>query len=154
MALPNIRRYAYSLTANFADAEDLLQSLVERLLKTSIPTDAHSLAWMLTVCRNLWINELRKRKVSAAYLEQLLDDSEPTIPLEEEVQKQIVLEDIQHTLLALSVQQREVLSLVIMSGLSYAETANVMNVPVGTVMSRLSRARQALAHAIKCESGD
>lgn len=153
-ALPNIRRYAYSLTANTADADDLLQSLVERLLKTSIPSDANSMAWMLRVCRNLWINELRKRKVSSVYLEQILDSSEPNLPLEEEVQQQIVFEDIQDKLLTLSVQQREVLSLVIMSGLSYAETATVMGAPVGTVMSRLSRARQALTQAIKCDAGE
>ena len=54
----------------------------------------------------------------------------------------------------LSVQQREVLSLVIVSGLSYAETAEVMSVPIGTVMSRLARARQALAQSISSGSGD
>ena len=153
-ALPNIRRYAFSLTANAADADDLLQSLVERLLKTSIPSDINSLAWMLKICRNLWIDELRKRQVSAKYLGQLLDSSEPTENLENSVQKQIALDDIQNAMFALSVQQREVLSLVIVSGLSYAETAKVMNVPIGTVMSRLARARQALAQTISSGSGD
>lgn len=153
-ALPNIRRYARSLTANAADADDLLQSLVERLLKKSIPSDTNSLAWMLKVCRNLWIDELRKRQVSTKYLGQLLDSSEPVLPLEDDLQTHITLEEIQNLIFTLSVQQREVLSLVVMSGLSYAETANVMNVPIGTVMSRLARARQALALAISSESGD
>lgn len=153
-ALPNIRRYAYSLTANAADADDLLQSLVERLLKTSIPSDTNSLAWMLRVCRNLWIDECRKRQVSAKYIDGLLETSESTGFLEDGIESKVVLEDIHKVLFTLSMQQREVLSLVIISGLTYAETANVMNVPVGTVMSRLARARQALAQAISSGSGD
>ena len=57
--LPVIRRFAYSLTGNMADADDLLQSTIEKILTKPVPEDVALLAWSYRVCRNLWIDEYR-----------------------------------------------------------------------------------------------
>jgi len=151
-ALPNIRRFAYSLTGNGADADDLVQSLVERLLKTSIPLDANPLAWMLRVCRNIWIDEVRKRQTSDRYTHEIHQTAESNITMETgliaEAEQQQILEAIKR----LPLKQREVLCLVTISGLAYADAAGILDIPVGTVMSRLARARDAIAKAINLES--
>ncbi len=148
-ALPTIRRYAYSLTANSTDADDLLQSLVERLLKQSIPSDVQPLPWMLKVCRNMWVDELRKRKVKHQYLDALVSETEGPPTLEQSISEQDSQDSVLGALSKLSPAHREVMSLVVVSGLSYAEAAEVLDVPVGTIMSRIARARHALSNILK-----
>ncbi len=65
--LGGLRRFCYSLTGNNADADDLLQSTVERLLQKGMPEDAHAAKWSYRVCKNVWIDELRSRDVRQRY---------------------------------------------------------------------------------------
>lgn len=142
--LPNIRRFALSQAGNVADADDLLQSTVERLLARGLPDDAGVLPWSLKVCRNLWIDELRSRKVRREASKDPAVMGEQTLHGEEQVLGEMTLEEVQRALFSMPEDQRSVLELVAVEGYSYKEAAAVLDVPIGTVMSRLARARTAL----------
>lgn len=142
--LPNIRRFALSLTGNMADADDLLQSTVERLLTKGWPESAELVAWCLKVCRNLWIDEVRSRKVRHDASDDPAVIGEQVLEGEQQVHGEMALQEVQSALWELPEAQREVLELVAVEGYSYKEAAAVLEVPIGTVMSRLTRARTAL----------
>jgi RNA polymerase sigma factor (sigma-70 family) len=144
-ALPRVRRFARSLSGSTHDGDDLLQSTVERVLARGVPDDVDLLKWMFRVCRNLWIDEVRSREVrrSAAASPELTD--EPAVSGEAVAFGEIMLREVDRAMAALPGEQREVLALVTVEGLSYREAATVLGIPIGTVMSRLARARAALA---------
>lgn len=143
--LPRLRRFAISLTGNAADADDLLQMVVERILKRGMPEGAHMLKWGFRICRNLWIDELRARKVRQhiAVEEMNVDiwgeDGEQT------AMAKLTLQEVDKALGTLPNDQRAAICLVSIEGLSYVEAADTLEVPVGTIMSRVSRARRTLA---------
>lgn len=142
--LDSLRRFAYSLTNDMHDADDLVQVVVERLLAKSIPEAAKPLPWMFTVCKNAWIDEIRSRQVRATDDEiepDQLAASEQHNSLEQAAQKQ----DLHEAIESLPDAYRIVIRLIIISGLSYAETAETLDIPIGTVMSRVARAREKLA---------
>ncbi len=143
--LPNIRRFAYSLTSNMADADDLLQSTVERVLERGLPEDVPLLPWCIRICRNLWIDEVRSRKVRSEAATEPAVIGERILMGEQQVLGEISLGEVQDALRAMTEDQRAVLELVAIEGFSYKEAAEVLDVPVGTVMSRLARARSTLA---------
>ena len=143
--LPNIRRFAVSLAGNIADADDLLQSTVERVLDRGVPDDAPLLAWCLRVCRNLWIDEVRSRKVRMEASTDPAVIGEQVLPGEAKVIGEMALEEVQLALAGMTEDHRSVLELVAVEGYSYKEAAAVLDVPIGTVMSRLARARSTLA---------
>jgi RNA polymerase sigma-70 factor (ECF subfamily) len=143
--LPNLRRFALSLTGKLADADDLLQSTVERLLERGLPGDAELLPWSLKVCRNLWIDEVRSLKVRRNATRDPSLGADEVFPGEEQVIGEISLREVQDALADMPEDQRSVLELVAVEGYSYREAAEVLKVPIGTVMSRLARARTALS---------
>ena len=139
--LPQLRRYARALTGDRAWADDLVQDTAERALArwTAFRPDTNLRAWLLTILRHLYIDQLRVRREIAVD-----DESAPWRNLEAphgEVDG-LVLRDVQRALYYLPVEQREVLLLVGVEELTYQEAASALGVPVGTVMSRLSRARE------------
>lgn len=142
--LPNIRRFAAGLTGNLADADDLLQSTVERLLQKGLPDDAEVLPWCLRVCRNLWIDEVRSRKVRSEASREPAVIGEQVLQGEDQVLGEMTLAEVQQVLQSMSDDQRAVLELIAVEGYSYKEAAAVLEVPIGTVMSRLARARTTL----------
>jgi RNA polymerase sigma factor (sigma-70 family) len=147
-ALPRVRRFARSLTGNPHDADDLLQSTVERVLERNVPEGTEVLKWMFRVCRNLWIDELRYREVRGRTATGDLPDPEGSADPsagEAAIIGTLYLEQVEAAMAGLSGEQRAVLSLVAIEGLSYREAAEVLEIPIGTVMSRLARARGALA---------
>lgn len=152
--LPILRRYAFSLTANPADADDLLQSLIERLLKTSIPAEATPLAWMIKVCRNMWIDEIRKRQVQQQYAHTQMIEGDALKNLENVVNDELQATLLNQAISKLPEPQRDVLTIIVSSGMSYADAADILNVPIGTVMSRVSRARQALRDMLMSDQGE
>jgi RNA polymerase sigma-70 factor (ECF subfamily) len=143
--LPNLRRFALSLTGSMADADDLLQSTVERLLERGLPADAEVLPWSLRVCRNLWIDELRHRKVQREASDQIAAGSDASVCGEQQVLGELTLAEVQQVLASMPDEQCAVLELVAVEGYAYKEAAAVLGIPIGTVMSRLARARSALA---------
>ncbi|RQH07513.1 sigma-70 family RNA polymerase sigma factor [Paraburkholderia dinghuensis] len=141
--LAPLRRYARSLTGDVAWADDLVQDAAERALSrwNSFRPDSNLRAWLLTILRHLYIDQLRGRREITVD-----DESAPWRTLEAprgEVDG-LELRDLQRALYLLPVAQREVLLLVCVEELSYQEASAVLGVPSGTVMSRLSRAREHL----------
>ncbi|MES2822564.1 MAG: RNA polymerase sigma factor [Pseudomonadota bacterium] len=147
--MPAIRRFAYSLTGSSQDADDLLQNTVERVLSRGVPDDVELVKWAFRVCRNLWIDEYRARKVrrNDADVAALLD--EQTIDGEKIICDQITLQQVNNAMAKLPDDQRSILALVAVQGMSYKEVAETLSIPIGTVMSRLARARIALSQYLK-----
>lgn len=142
--VPALRRYAYSLTGSMADADDLLQTTVERLLTRPIPEDTALQAWAFRICRNVWIDEHRKRQTrEQAVNDPLLQESEHKG--DEHMEKQLTLRKVHDAMQNLKDEQREIIGLIAIEGHSYKQVSEAMKIPVGTVMSRLARARAALS---------
>jgi RNA polymerase sigma-70 factor (ECF subfamily) len=149
--LPNIRRFALSLTGSMADADDLLQATVERMLDRGLPDDVALLPYSLKTCRNLWIDEIRSRKVrqaAAASGDPLLSGNTTTCG-EQQALGEIALREVQAVLAEMPEEQRSVLELVAAEGFSYRQAAEVLGIPIGTVMSRLARGRALLVERLK-----
>ncbi|MDP4651068.1 MAG: RNA polymerase sigma factor [Haliea sp.] len=142
--LGSLRRFCLSLSGASADADDLLQMTVERILEKGMPDDADAAKWAYRVCRNAWIDELRSREVRQRYPLQMAWDTEEAPSAEEDAAVERALEAVSTALDALPPEQRMALSLVAVEGKSYAEAADILEVPVGTIMSRVARARAQL----------
>ena len=146
--LPALRRYAWSMTHSVHDADDLLQGTVERLLRKGVPEGVELARWAFTVCRNLWIDEYRSRKTwQTADLDPDLTDA-GQIDGEKDVQTQMQLKQVMAAMQQLPVEQQLVLNMVSVQGLSYQDVADSLEIPVGTVMSRLARARGKLTEIL------
>jgi RNA polymerase sigma-70 factor (ECF subfamily) len=142
---PRLRRYAYGLTRSVADADDLLQASLERLLSRPMPEDAMLEKWAVTVCRNLWFDELRSRRVRREAGKELAEAPTAVVSTEQTAIASMELKRVQAAIDKLPEDQRDVLALVAIGGMAYSDAAEILAVPVGTVMSRLARARAALA---------
>ena len=139
--LPQLRRYARALTGDSAWADDLVQDTAERALArwAAFRPNSNLRAWLLTILRHLYIDQLRARREITVD-----EESAPWRNLEAPagVVDGLVLRDLQRALYCLPLEQREVLLLVCVEELTYQEASVALSVPVGTVMSRLSRARE------------
>lgn len=138
--IPQLRRYARALVGNQATADDLVQDTLERALrKFSLWIPGTNLrAWLFSVMHNVHVNQVRARHDH----DPLEDDLEIPVPANQE--GGLHLRDLSQALQALPLEQREVLLLVGLEGMRYEEVAETLGVPVGTVMSRLSRGRERL----------
>lgn len=140
--LPRLRRYARALTGDRHTADDLVQDTLERgWAKLALWRPGSRLdAWLLTIMHNVFVNQIRSRPPAAEPLDEMVAE-----PSTRAVQgDQLEVRDVQAALDQLPPEQREVLLLVTLEEYSYAETASLLDVPIGTVMSRLSRAREKL----------
>lgn len=146
--MPMVRRYAYALTGSGSDADDLLQNTMERVLTRGVPNEATLSKWVFRVCRNLWIDDYRARKVRniASHDPELIDTQ--IVDGEKAILAQISLQEVNVAMATLSDEQRAILALVALQGLSYKEVAETLSIPLGTVMSRLARARVALSQSM------
>jgi RNA polymerase sigma-70 factor (ECF subfamily) len=143
--LGGLRKFCLSLTGSAADADDLLQITVERILDKGMPADAHVAKWAYRVCKNAWIDELRSREVRQRYPHSVASNEGDHSPSAEQLasgERQV--EAVAAALEQLPVEQRLSLSLVAIEGKTYAEAAEILEVPVGTIMSRIARARKQL----------
>lgn len=139
--IPRLRRYARALTGDRNLADDLVQDTLERALdKWQLWRKGNLRAWLFTVMHNVYINQLQARP-PLVYLD---DSTLPDLPVRPRQQDNLDLRDLDRALARLPAEQREVLLLVSLEDLSYEDTARVLGIPVGTVMSRLSRARDRL----------
>jgi len=150
--LPELRAYARSVSDTSDQADDLVQDAIERTLRADKPPLKldELRPWMFRVIRNLNFDELRKKKVRQEYSQthsRLLVDLAQGNDHANDVL-------IRMTFDQLAAPHREVLFLVDVMGMKYAEAAEVMNVPQGTVMSRISRARRALIEAMQADQKD
>lgn len=144
--VPKMRRFALSLTGNAADGDDLVQAACEKALRNrdQFQEGTRMDSWMYRIIQTIWLDDLRKRKVRGPATDPAdieISDEGKAASLPE---ARITLNRVAAAMATLPEPQRAVLSLVAIEGLSYKEAADVLEVPVGTVMSRLSRAREAL----------
>ena len=146
--LPRLKRFCLSLTSDPTDADDLLQITVERLLEKGMPADAHVAKWAHRVCRNLWIDEIRSRDVRNRYA-QSESVSEGAGTTAANTDESVQLDRVEVAMQKLPPEQRAALVKVAVEGCSYAEAATVLEVPIGTIMSRVARARKALAEDLE-----
>jgi RNA polymerase sigma-70 factor, ECF subfamily len=139
--LPQLRRYARALTGDRAWADDLVQDATERALNRakSFHAGTNLRAWLFTIMRNIYIDQLRGKR-DIAVDDEIAPWRQMAAPRGEV--DGLVLRDVQRALYCLPVEQREVMLLVCVEEMSYQEASVVLNVPTGTVMSRLSRARE------------
>jgi RNA polymerase sigma-70 factor (ECF subfamily) len=141
--LPRLRRFARNLTRNPHDADDVVQIAVERaLLKLEQwRRDARLDSWMFKIVRNVWIDELRARgRRDKIFLAAEAGENVGEAVMEREAD----LMSVQSAMARLPEEQRMAVSLVLVEGLPYKEAAEVLDVPIGTLTSRLARGREAL----------
>lgn len=146
-SLPRLRRYALSLCRREDVADDLVQGAVERAVSSRARFDAQTSldAWLFRILRNLWIDQTRRMKTRGAELDVFETPEAAVHDGARALEASIALRETEAAIETLPPEQREVLRLVCLEGLSYAEAAEVLEIPRGTVMSRLARARVALA---------
>ena len=143
--LPRLRRFAYGLTGSLDEGDDVVQSACERALTRLHQWRPGSRldSWMYRIVQNLWIDRVRMRRqhpeAGPEVLEQL-----PGGDAEREAEARHDLGTVRRLVARLPEEQRAVLALVTVEGLSYQDAADSLGIPIGTVMSRLARARLAL----------
>lgn len=145
--LPRLRAFALSLARTRPDADDMVQAACERALRAraSYTPGTRLDAWMMRIIHNLWVDTYRKRRREIL---QDVTDPENETPGEDGrtmVESRSELSRTWSLIAAMPEEQRSVLTLVCVEGLSYRDTADILDIPVGTVMSRLARARIRLA---------
>ncbi|MDX2273930.1 MAG: sigma-70 family RNA polymerase sigma factor [Hyphomonadaceae bacterium] len=147
--LPRLRRFGVALTGNRSEAEDVVQSAVERALRSWAQFD-HTRrldSWMYKILENVWRDTKRAAVRLPLYTDQPLDaegeDGRAAAEARFELQR------TREAFAALPDDQRAALALVVLEGLSYAEVADALNVPIGTVMSRVSRGRATLLSRVR-----
>lgn len=149
--LPRLRRFARSLARDASDADDLLQVAVERALKAKDRWQAGTRldSWMMKIVRNSWIDEVRSRSRRAQTFVPEEAGSEVGVAGHEQIERSAEMHDVDKAMNALPPEQREAVALVLVEGLAYKEAAEILGVPMGTLTSRLTRGRQALARMLE-----
>jgi len=145
--------YARWLTRNDADAEDVVQDACVRAMRFfSSLRDDDARPWLFTIVRNTWYSRASRRSTAreAAMPDGVVDEpQDEALDPEERLMQQHTVARVRAALEQLPVDFREVMVLREIEGLSYKEIAAVVRVPIGTVMSRLARARERLAAVLK-----
>jgi RNA polymerase sigma-70 factor (ECF subfamily) len=139
--IPRLRRYARALVGDRSSADDLVQDTLERAwAKLHLYRHGTDLrAWLFTVMHNVHVNQVR-----AARPADPLEDEMPELAQRAPQGDALLVRDLERAMGALPLAQRQVLLLVALEDLSYEETARALDIPIGTVMSRLARAREKL----------
>ncbi|MBI1188589.1 MAG: sigma-70 family RNA polymerase sigma factor [Alphaproteobacteria bacterium] len=145
--LPRLRRFARSLTGDGADADDVVQIAIERALRNIDQYERGTRldSWMFRVLKNAWIDEVRARGRRAKVLapaeagETVGDDSAGAM------EARLEMRAVENAMQTLPEEQRLAIGLVCVEGLSYKEAAEALDIPIGTLTSRLARGREALA---------
>ena len=152
--IPRLRRYAHALLGEANRADDLVQDTLERALSRwrlwqPLGGQGTPRAWLFAIMHNLFINQLKAGKA----IDYRPDDEVPDLPTRPTQEDALGLRDLTRALATLPGDQREILLLIGLEELSYQEAAKVLGVPLGTVMSRLSRARARLRGVLDEEAG-
>ena len=152
--LPGLRRYAVALAGNLALADDLVQDCIERALQQQNQLREHARlgAWLRRILYHLYIDEIRrgKRRGREQDVTELADQLELSAPAPDNSAMREFLQAVNR----LSPEHRQVLLLVSVEELSYREIAEELEIPIGTVMSRLARARERLRELMQDDSAE
>jgi len=147
--IPALRRYARALVRNRANADDLVQDCLERAVtRWHQRRDGNVRAWLFAILHNVAVDQFRKSAARGRHV-AIDETSEGDLGEAATQERRLMYQDVLNKLARLPGEQRAVLLLVAVEDLSYADAAKVLNVPVGTVMSRLSRARERLQQEIE-----
>ena len=140
--VPRLRRYARALVGNRDDADDLVQDTLERAwVKSGLWHGVADMrAWLFSVMHNLHVDRVRRPRLQ----EIAMDDSTPEVPVAPTQGERLAVLDLQAALDQLPVEQKEIVLLVALEDMAYGDIAKTLGIPVGTVMSRLSRGRERL----------
>lgn len=140
---PHLRRYARVLMrGDVLQADDLVQDCIERGLRRSAlwQRGSNLRAWLFTIMHNLYVNQVKRHVNGPSFV--ALDDTESAH--HSRAESDVAVNDIQQALNELPGDQREILLFVSIEGMKYQEVAKILDIPEGTVMSRLARARKQL----------
>ena len=142
--IPGLRRYARALTRDLVEADDLVQDCLTRAIgKLHLWQQGTDLrAWLFTILHSQYINHVRRTAREGAAIG--LSEREPLLARAPQQGSRLELRDLERAIAKLPGTQRSVILLVGLEGMSYGEVAAVLDVPVGTIRSRLSRGREAL----------
>jgi RNA polymerase sigma-70 factor (ECF subfamily) len=153
--IPYLRRYARGLTHNVADADDLVQSCLLRALTNMhrFEKNTNLRAWLLTILHNIFIDTVRKRRRARETFEAAGIAADGLSQSANQFHR-VQVTELGRAVAQLPPEQRSTLLLVALEDLTYEEAARVTGVPVGTVRSRLSRARQMLLNMVEGVSVD
>lgn len=144
--IPRLRRYARALVGDRYAADDLVQDTLERAWnKFYLWRPGSDLrAWLFAIMHNVFVNQARRRRHE---VEQLMEEV-PAVAVRATQSEQLELQDVDRALRVLPSEQREVVLLVVVEQLTYSEVSRALDIPIGTVMSRLSRARERLRQSL------
>jgi RNA polymerase sigma factor (sigma-70 family) len=150
--LPRLRRFARSLSRHPHDADDLVQVVVEKALRNleQFHAGANLASWLFGIMKNAWIDDRRARGRRA---EIALPEDSGEHPAVSPADTHVALWSVSEAMSKLPEDQRLAVALVLVEGMSYREAAAVLEVPIGTLTSRLARGRTALAAALEHERG-
>lgn len=148
--LPNLRRYAISLSRRADVADDLVQITVERALarQSSFDRTMPLEPWLFRILRNAYIDLTRRNRTQGTQLDVFDMPDIVSTDGEATVETRLMLRSATEAMHTLPEDQRDILHLICIEELSYAEAAEVLEIPKGTVMSRLARARLALSEKL------
>ena len=153
--IPRLRRYARALTRDAARADDLVQScLVRAIAKAHLWEPGTDLrAWLFTILHNQNVNDIRRSVREGVVV--AVEDVAPVLTVAPRAASSLQLRDLERAIGLLPEEQRQVILLVGLEGMRYEEVAAVLDIPIGTVRSRLSRGREMLRRLmdIKGEPG-
>lgn len=146
--LPRLRRFAHALARDGADADDLCQVTIEKALlaRGQWQPGTRMDSWMYRIMRNAWIDTARARSRAAQTF--VAPDAGLSVASDQGAESRAALAEIDAAMHTLPDEQREAVALVLVEGLAYKEAAAVLDIPMGTLTSRLVRGRQALMIAL------
>ena len=146
--IPNLRRYARALVGDRDGADDLVQDTLERAVrKFHLWRPGDLRAWLFSIMHNVFVNQLKARKIapSVEIDEEMIAAHMPTVTSTDVM-------DLDRALRRLAPEQREVVLLVALEDMTYADVSHALGIPIGTVMSRLSRGRERLRRVMEGEN--
>lgn len=146
--IPHLRRFARFLARDAVLADDLVQECLTRAVAKidSWEPGTNLRAWLFVILRNVFLNERRKKKYQIV---PLIDDGHPALTASGDQEARAALNEVKEALFRLSDDHREIIILVAVEGMSYEEVSGILDVPLGTIRSRLSRARSALKKQVE-----
>ena len=140
--VPRLRRYARALAGNRDDADDLVQDTLERAwAKSGLWRGVVDMrAWLFSIMHNLHVDAIRRPRIATV----TMDDDTPEVAMAPTQGERLAVLDLQAALDLLPIEQKEIVLLVALEDMAYADVAQTLGIPIGTVMSRLSRGRERL----------
>jgi RNA polymerase sigma-70 factor (ECF subfamily) len=153
--LPRLRRYAYGLSGSTDKGDELLQAACERALAKSAQwrPDSRLDHWMFRIIRNIRIDELRSQNIQKRSIDKITPIYEEEYDGRYMLDSQIAAEEVRQAMQYLTEDHRMVLLMVGVEGYAYKEVAEILEIPIGTVTSRLIRARRALLKKLSEQGG-